>query len=40
MRQEKTLALAKALQACGEELGFPAGVLCESEWELQMYTAP
>ena len=29
MRQEKTLALAQVLQACTEELWFPAGVLLQ-----------
>ena len=33
--QEKTLALAQALQACTEDLGVPTGILCESAWELQ-----
>ena len=29
MRQQKTMALARALQACTEESGFPTGVLCD-----------
>ena len=40
MRQEKTLALARALEACAEELGVPTGILCESAWELQKWMAP
>ena len=40
MRQEKTLALIKALQAHAEQSGFPTGVLCESAWELQKCKAP
>ena len=40
MRQQKTMALARALQACTEEAGFPTGVLCDVAWELQWYMAP
>ena len=29
MRQEKTLALAQALQACVKDSGVPTGILCE-----------
>ena len=35
VREEKSLALAWALQACAEELEVPAGILCESVRELQ-----
>ena len=40
MRKENTLALAQALQACANELGVPAGILCELAWELQGCMAP
>ena len=40
MQQEKTLALAQALQACAEESGVPTGVLCKSVWELQNCMVP
>ena len=35
MRQEKTLALAQALQCCAERLGVPTRVLYHAAWELQ-----
>ena len=35
MRQQKTMALARVLQACVEESWFPIGVLCGAVWELQ-----
>ena len=34
------MALARALQACAEESGFPTGVLCDAVWELQRCMAP
>ena len=40
VRQEKTLALAWALQTHTMESGFPTGVLCESAQELQKCMAP
>ena len=40
MRQQKTMALTRALQACTEESGFPTGVLCDVAWELQQCMAP
>ena len=40
MRQQKTMALAKLLQACTKESGFPTGVLCDVMWELQWCMAP
>ena len=40
MRQEKTLALAWALQACTGKRGFHTGVLCKSLWELQKHILP
>ena len=40
MRQQKTLALARVLQAHDEESGFPTGVLCDVAWELQQCMAP
>ena len=33
--EEKTLALAWALQAYAKESGVPEGILCESAWEPQ-----
>ena len=32
VRQEKTLALAWAWQACAKGLGIPSGILCNSTW--------
>ena len=40
VRQEKTLALAQALQACAKGSGAQTGVLCNSAWELQKCVAP
>ena len=40
IRWEKTLALAWALQACAEESGAPAAILCDTAWELQRCMAP
>ena len=40
MRQQKTMALARALQACAKESGFPTGVLCDVAQELQWCMAP
>ena len=40
MRQEKTLALAWALQACAKELGAPVGILFDAVHELQRCMAP
>ena len=40
MRQEKTLALARALQTCAERSGMLNGVLCNSARELQRCMAP
>ena len=40
MRQQKTLALAWALQAHTKESGFPTGVFCDVAWELQHCMAP
>ena len=39
MRQQKTIALARALQACAKESGFPLGVLCDAAQELQQCMA-
>ena len=35
MRQQKTVDIARAQQACAEESGFPRGVLCEVVRQLQ-----
>ena len=40
MRQQKTMALARVLQACAEKSGVPTGVLCDVVWELQWDMAP
>ena len=40
MRQEKTLALAQALQACTEASGAKTGILCEAAREQQQCMAP
>ena len=40
IRQEKTLALVQALQACTEVSGARTGVLCDSAQELQRCMAP
>ena len=40
MKEQKTLALARVLQAYAKESGCPTGVLCEVEWELQLCMAP
>ena len=40
MRQEKTLALAQALQACTKGSRAPTGVLCGCVWELQKCMTP
>ena len=40
MRQEKTLALAWALQCCAERSGAPTRVLCNVAWELQKCMVP
>ena len=40
VRQEKTLALARALQCCAERLELPTGVLCNAAPELQRCMAP
>ena len=40
MKQEKTLALAQALQTCTKESGVTTGILCELAWEVQMCMAP
>ena len=40
LRQQKTMALARALQAYPKESGFPTGVLCDAVWELQRCMAP
>ena len=39
-RQQETMTLARVLQACTEESGFPAGVLCDAAQELQRCMAP
>ena len=40
VREQRTLALARALQAHAEESGCPAGVLCDAGRELQWCMAP
>ena len=40
MREQRVLALARALQAHAEESSCPMGVLCEAARELQWYMAP
>ena len=40
MRQQKTMELARALQACTEESGFPTDVVCDMVQELQWCMAP
>ena len=40
MRQEKTLTLAWAQQACAQESGAPTGVSCYAAWELQKCMGP
>ena len=40
MRQQKTMTLARVLQAFAKELGFLTGVLCDAVWELQRCMAP
>ena len=39
-RQQETMDLARALQACTEESKSPTGVLCDGAWELQRCMAP
>ena len=40
LRQQKTMTLARVLQACTKELGSPTGVLCDAVWEQQRCMAP
>ena len=40
VRQEETLALAQALQACTKGSGALTGILCNLAWELQKCMAP
>ena len=40
IRQEKTLALARALQVCAEVFGAKTGILCRAIRELQQCMAP
>ena len=40
MREQRTLALARVLQACARESSCPTGVLCEAARELQWCMAP
>ena len=40
VRQEKTLALARVLQACAKESGVSTSILCELISELQKCMAP
>ena len=40
MRQEKTLALAQALQTYAEESGAPTSILCYAAWDLHRCMSP